>query len=213
MIHLHRLILCWFAFWTTCVGLFAQDVLSVMERTAMKLKNSNGIEASFEATSFNGTQASGSIQGKIMVQGNKFRIQSEEMSTWFDGKTQWTQLSGSNEVNVSSPTQEEIQQQNPYAFIDLYKKGYARQLAEATHQGKSCYEVRLVAQDKKNKIQEMRLTIDKKTFLPLSVRTKMGKGNWLRIRVNSIKMGKKWKDDIFRFDKKQHPDIEIIDLR
>lgn len=192
---------------------FSQTARQVLDQTANKLKASGGIEASFEATQFKGTQEAGSADGRIYVEGNKFKISSSSVTTWFDGHTQWTLLNGSNEVNVSNPTAAELQQTNPYTFLNLYKKGYDLRLATTNYKGKACHEVRLVAQNKSNAIQLLIAVIDKTTHMPLSIRLKDNRGEWTRIRVNGIKTNRRYADSTFRFDQKQHPGIEVIDLR
>ena len=197
----------------TLLPVQAQKAQDILDKTAGKLKNSGGIEAVFEATAFKGTKETGSASGTIKVKGNKFKIESNSLTTWFDGKTQWTLLAGSDEVNVSTPTAAELQAINPYSFINIYKKGYTATLTKASYEGKSVHEVRLVATSKKSSMQKILLTIDPTTLMPLSVRFKNAKGDWTRIRVRSIKTGRKFADAVFTFDAKQHPGIEIIDLR
>lgn len=191
----------------------AQSARSILDKTAEKLRSCGGIKANFEATQFKGTNASGTTSGTIYVQSGKFKITTSDMTTWFDGRTQWTMLSGSNEVNVSNPTQAELQQLNPYAFLDLYKGGYTLSTKSATYQGKNCQEVRMTAQSNANSIQTMIATIDPHSNMPLSVRIKDNRGNWVRIRIRSISTQQHFDSDLFRFDQKAHPGIEVIDLR
>ncbi len=191
----------------------AQTAREVLDKTATKLKSSGGIEARFEGTQFKGTHESGSASGSIQVEGNKFKIASNAMTTWFDGHTQWTLMNGSDEVNVSNPSAAELQQINPYTFVNLYRQGYDLKLGNTNYHGKSCYEVRMTAQSKKNGIQTVLVVIDKQTLLPCSIRMKDSHNEWTRIRVNSISTKKHWADTNFRFDTKSHPGIEVIDLR
>lgn len=190
-----------------------KEARKVLDQTASVLKGSGGIEASFEASVFKGTQLQGSTSGTICIKENKFYISSPELLTWFDGKSQWVLLKNSDEVNVSTPTVEEVQKSNPYTFVNLYKKGYTLQLAEADYNGSKCYEATLTAQSSRQHIQEMRITIDKNSYLPLSIRIREGKNSWTRIRVKDIKTKRKWNDDFFRFNSKDYPKVEIIDLR
>lgn len=54
-----------------------------------------------------------------------------------------------DEVNVSTPTQEELQQINPYTFLYMYQKGFSYKLGTVkTFQGKAVWEVVLTADDK-----------------------------------------------------------------
>lgn len=192
---------------------FAQTARQVLDETANKLKGCGGIEATFEATQFKGAQESGATNGHLYVMGSKYKITSPSLTTWYDGHTQWTLMNGSDEVNVSTPTAAEQQQSNPYTFLSLYKKGYNLQLANTTYKGKTCHEVRLNAQSKNSAMQLIIVVIDKNTHMPLSIRVKDNHGEWTRIRVNSLRTNRRWSDSTFRFDQKQHPGIEVIDLR
>lgn len=199
------------AFGMTC-PLGAQTAQQVLDKTATLLKSSGGLQADFEATTFKKLSPVGTAKGTISVEGSKFMISSNQALMWFDGRTQWSLLKSSDEVNVTSPTPEEIQQINPYTFINLYKNGYNLSLKKTTYQGKSCYEVHLIARNRDNDINEMRITIDKASYLPLSVRIRQDE-NWTRIRVANLKTGKHWADSFFRFNHKDYPDVQIIDLR
>lgn len=191
----------------------AQTARNILDQTADKLNRSGGIEATFEATSFKGTKEAGNTGGTICVQGNRFRLTSPGLTTWYDGKTQWSLHSENEEVYVSNPTETELQSINPYTFINLYKSGYNLKLSGTTYQGKNCHEVRLTAKEKSKSIREMRVVIDKSTALPHSIRIKDSKGNWFRIRIKSIQTGKNWNSSFFTYSSKEHPGIEMVDLR
>lgn len=192
----------------------AQNATTILDHTSAKLKNGGGIQANFDATVFQNKKSTGTTSGSIDVQGKKFKVTSSSMTTWFDGTHQWTLLAGSDEVNLSKPTEAEIQSINPYAFVDLYKNGYKCSLKSATHNGKTCHEVRLLAKNKaKASIKEMLLTIDRTTYMPLCIRLLQKDGKWLRLTIKQITQGKQWPDDHFRFSEKDYPNVELIDLR
>ena len=62
-----------------------------------------------------------------------------ESITWFDGKTQWSYVVTSGEVNISNPTREELQTINPYLLLSTYKKGFTYELGKAKHSGINLY--------------------------------------------------------------------------
>lgn len=192
---------------------FAQTARQVLDHTAAKIKNSGGIEAQFEGTQFKGTHEAGSAYGKIQMQGSKYKIQTSALTTWFDGKTQWTLMNGSDEVNVSKPSAAEQQQANPYTFINLYKQGYNLKLSNTSYHGRACHEVRMMAQSKNSALQLVIIVIEKSTQLPVSIRVKDNRGEWTRIRVSNVRTHRHWNDADFKFNTKSHPGIEVIDLR
>lgn len=192
----------------------AQTARSVLDESAAKLRASAGIEANFEATQFTkGLRETGSTSGSIQVQGTKFKVVSNAVTTWFDGRTQWTLLTGSDEVNVSTPTAAEVGEMNPYTFINLYKQGYTLRLNATTYNGKAAHEVRMTAQSTAANVQTMIVVVDKQTHLPLSIRMKNKSGEWTRIRVKNVQTGKRWADTNFKYNEKQHPGVSVIDLR
>lgn len=191
----------------------AQTARSVLDQTAAKLKAAGGVKATFQATTFDGAEAGGSESGTIYIKGRMFHIDSPRLLTWFDGTTQWSYLEGSGEVNVSHPTEAELQSMNPYTFVDLYKQGYRSSLKSATLRGKDCYEVSLVATDSRKAIRQMVLTLEKGSLAPLCVRLRQGDDRWTRISIYDYTPGQSWKDDFFRFPQQDYPQVEIIDLR
>ena len=128
-----------FALLTFTSAAQAQTAKQILDQTAAKLKKSGGLQATFKVGNFTDGKETGSGSGTIYVKGDKFHIDSPQMKTWFDGKTQWSYLEGSNEVNVSHPTEAELQNINPYTFVNLYKQGYTYSLSHTTLRGKACH--------------------------------------------------------------------------
>lgn len=184
----------------------------LLDKTAAKLSSLQPVKTSFEITSFIGTSEQGTVRGIMYLDGKKYKMESPDMLTWFDGTTQWAYLPESNEVNVSTPTKEEQQTTNPYAFIGLYKKGYNYTMKQINNNGQTAYEVSLTAEKRDADIQEVRINISS-DHTPYSIRVRQGKDNWTRIRVNSLQGKQKFSKDTFTFPKEKYPDAEVIDLR
>lgn len=98
-------------------GAWAQSARSILDKAAATVSNPSGIQAHFQMITKQGTTS-----GDISVKGNKFHATTPDATIWFDGKTQWTYMKGNEEVNVSNPTEAELQAINPYNFINIYKK-------------------------------------------------------------------------------------------
>ena len=73
------------------------------------------------------------------------------------------------------------------------------------------YEVHLTATDKKRSVQEMYITVNSKTYIPTQIRVKHSKG-WNTIEISHFKKAN-LPDGIFRFNSKDFPHAEVIDLR
>ena len=102
---------------------------------------------------------------------------------------------------------------NPYTFISLYRKGYDYEYGESSLRGMDCYCIHLMATEVSQKIREMYLDIDKKNYYPICIRMRRGTDGWTRISIQDFKTNQKYNDSMFKFDKKEYPSAEIIDLR
>ena len=101
---------------------------------------------------------------------------------------------------------------NPYTFTSLYKKGYNTSIKDTKYAGKPCKEVALQAQNKGNQIQRLLVIVDA-NYTPLNIRIKNKQGNWIRFAITEIKPNQQVSNSAFRFNPKDFPNIEIIDLR
>ena len=189
----------------TLLPLFAtaQSAKDVLDKAAANVSNKNGISAKFRISGPNFSPT----DGTIYVKGRKFQATTEVATIWFDGKTQWTYMKAQDEVNVSNPSEAELQSLNPYNFINLYKKGFTYTM---TTKGNN-YEVHLTATDKKRNIQEMYITVSKQGYVLSQVKMKQRNG-WTTINISNLK-ATKLNDSQFRFNAKDYPHAEVIDLR
>ena len=189
---------------------FAQSAGQILNQVATKLQKT-GVKASFEATTFKGLSPNGTVLGTIQTEGNKFKIQSGSMTTWFNGKTLWSMMSGSDEVNVSTPTETEIQKMNPTAFINLYRENCSYYMESDTYAGKTCRKITVVPKARAS-FQRLVVLVDTNGNL-MNVRLKDAKGNWMRFRISQLQTGIKFSKSTFEFSKKDYPKVEVIDLR
>ncbi len=193
--------------WALAVGNimcgFAQDAKSVLDKCAAVVSAKEGVQASFSMES----AQYGTASGTISIKGQKFHAATPVATMWFDGKTQWTYLKNNDEVSVTNPTESQLQAINPYNFINLYKSGFKQTMTTAG----SSYSVHLTATDAKRKIQEMFITIDKKSYTPSEVKLRQG-SKWTTFHISNFKKVA-LSDSEFRFNSKDFPTAEVIDLR
>ena len=179
----------------------AQTAKQVLDKTAAIVAAKSGAKASF---TIKGEQFNTS--GTIAVKGKKFQATTPQATIWFDGKTQWTYLKKNDEVNVANPTEAELAAINPYNFIYMYQKGYKYTMEKKN----GSFIVHLTANNKRS-IQEMYITINSKSHIPSQIRMRQQKG-WTTIDISGFKQSK-LSDGMFRFNSKDFPNAEVIDLR
>lgn len=183
---------------------------SVLDRTVALFKKGGGVEISFSVVLPEEEQ-----QGSIRLKGEKFLLKTEDMVTWFDGRTQWSYLVSADEVTVSEPLEEELQGINPYAWLSLYENGYDLKLQKQQgKQANTVNEVVMTAAQRGRELQRVTIYIDKVSSRPLKFFV-LFKGNDAEtaVLIDSFHTGRQFDDSLFVFDRKSFPSAEVIDLR
>lgn len=183
------------------MGLHAQTARQILDNAAAKVSNKGGASASFTMKQGNTTTS-----GTVQIKGNKFHATATGAELWFDGTTQWAYMTSTQEVNITTPTEAQQQQMNPYKFISLYRTGYNMTKKNVS----GGYEIHLVAQNQRRTVQELYVTVSK-AYVLKSIRMKSGR-NWTSITVSNFRT-QSLSDATFRFNASKYPRAEVIDLR
>lgn len=189
---------------TLCAN--AQDATkakAVLDKTAGIVGRSGGASANFTIIS----AKYGNTSGSIAIKGNKFYARTSQAIVWYNGKTQWSYMKKSNEVNISTPNEAKRLSMNPYTFITMYNRGYNLGMKTIG----SNYQIHLTAQNAKRAVQEMYILINRSSYIPQEVKMRQGK-SWTTIQVTNFK-AKNQSDKTFVFRAKDFPQAEVIDLR
>lgn len=181
----------------------AQTAKQVLDKCAASISSKDGVKADFTMQS----AQYGNLSGKIAVKGKMFHATTSAATMWFDGKTLWTYMTKNEEVNVTSPSETQLQVLNPYNFINMYKNGFTYTMTQTD----KAYNVHLTATDKSKRVQEMFITVDKATSHPTEVKL-LQKQKWTTFSIDNLQTAK-LSDAEFRFNSKDFPSAEVIDLR
>ncbi len=193
----------------------AQNATTILDKAAATYEASGGISATFVMhTRYDAQKASENFEGTIEMKGDKFRLETPDMKVWFDGTTQWSYVERNEEVNVTTPSGEELQLTNPTLLLKSYKKGFtAKYVGESTAEsGKSAYDVELTAK-KKSDIVKVALQIEKSSAFPVKICVETKNGVSTTIHIRNLKTGLDIRDESFTFKESEYPDAEVIDLR
>lgn len=186
------------------IGIYAQNAAQarkILDKTAAVIGRKGGASANFSISGKYGESS-----GTISIKGNKFNARTPQAIIWYDGKTQWTYMKNSQEVNISTPTEAQQQSMNPYKFINIYKNGFKLGMKNVS----GGWQIHLYATNQKRTIKEMYITISK-NYLPQTIKMRQSNG-WSTIKVSNFK-AKNLSDATFKFNAKDYPHAEIIDLR
>lgn len=179
----------------------ATQARKILDKTAAVISRKGGASASFSTSG-----KYGNTSGSISIKGNKFCASTPQATVWFDGKTQWTYMKKSQEVNVSTPTEAQQQSMNPYKFINIYKNGFRLGMKNVS----GGWQIHLYANNQGRTIKEMYITIGK-NYYPKTIKMRQSNG-WTTIHVSNFR-ARHLGDSAFRFNSKDYPNAEVIDLR
>lgn len=176
----------------------AQNATQIFDRTVAAYKAAGAVSASYSM---------GSSKGNIVMKGSQFRILANNIKSWYDGKTQWTYSSATQEVNISTPSANQLVMVNPLAAAQSLKAGYSM---SAKKSGTGY--VLTLKPKAKSKVVSIALYVSKNYVLTKAVYT-TNKGNQT-LTISNYKTKVSTSASTFKFSKNQVPaGTEVVDLR
>ena len=183
-----------------------QEIISRME-TEMEKHEKEGIVMTVDAK----ISILGTVTTKTYSLGDKMRSEGKmmgiEIITWTDGNTEWSYNSKTNEVEISTQEENSETEGDAEMFNDI-TDGYDVTIDKETD--KAWY--LLCKKSKSNKDKDdpkkIELAIAKKTYMPISLKTKM---SGVTITMRDISFGVTEKQ--VTFDAKDYPGVKIVDKR
>lgn len=204
---------------TSIFNLFAQqdpEAKKILDKLSSKTKSYKNIQIEFKMDYVNlKDDYKNSSQGSIILQNDKYKLDFMGVESYFDGKTLYSYLIESNEVNISEPDPNETDiLSNPRQVFTLYEKDYKYQLISQSSEGGSSFAiVDLYPIDLEKDYSRIRLQINTNQY-QLKSATIFGKdGSSFTLSVNTFKTNQPVDDNFYVFDESKYPGVEKIDLR
>lgn len=188
----------------------AQTILDAMSKKYQVLKS---YQAQFTYASA-GAGASESYKGDLTVKNEKFRLLLGGQEVFNDGKTMSTYIKESNEVNVQDYDPSANNELNPTQIYTIYKRGFTNRFLKEQKQGGRTLEViELTPNRPKSPIATVQISVDKadKSVRTWQIVNKDGKRT--TYTISKFTPNVNVPDSFFVFDAKQHPGVEVVDLR
>ena len=185
-------------------GRTEENAIASLDKAIAKISEAESISINFTLC-----QEGDETAGTLDMQCEKFVLHLPDMTVWFDGTTQWTYIESAQEVNISTPEAEELEQTNPLRLLQSYKKDFICQSTEKN--GDICTVV--LRPKEASDIQSATVTWDAKKNEITRLSVSQEGGASIEITLQSYETGKNFSSDHFVFDKNKYPNTEIIDLR
>lgn len=189
--------------------------LEVLNKASQAYNRAGGVKAGFSIKILaKGGSVKDNLSGNILLKGSKFKLETGDMTTWFDGSNQWVYLTSNNEVSLSKPNSKELLMINPVNVFQLYQHGYnSKLLADKVENGKKYYQVELKPYTKNENTLSIVACFEKSSYRPVSIVITNKDKSGSRISIGSYLTGQNYADALFAFNPKDFPDAEVVDLR
>ncbi|MCH5239534.1 MAG: outer-membrane lipoprotein carrier protein LolA [Muribaculaceae bacterium] len=190
-------------------GINAQNSMAasaVLDKAIGKILNSKGCEADFK---INNDGFSG--RGKIITTNNKFKVSLPDAIMWFNGKDLYTFNAAISETTVVIPTEEELTEANPLAYVTSAPKLY--NVAFSTVKKPDRYVLELTPKKNSGNIKRITLTIKKSDFTLETIVVEPRTGSPIRADISGFKTGISFSAKEFEYPQDKYSKIELIDLR
>ncbi len=188
---------------------------AILDKASELFEQSEGVKLSFTLSPDSPDGGAFEPQeGIAFVKRNKFKLDMSYSTIWFDGTTQWVLLKDVNEVNISNPTPQELISISPLGLLNMYKTNYILKKPVArSFNGKATTEIEMTPIDKMQDFERLSIFLDNKTNNVVMVKFATRDGNKNKLTISDYNSSNKFTNDLFQFNKNNHPGVEIIDLR
>jgi outer membrane lipoprotein-sorting protein len=199
----------------TISSTFTQDpkAQAILDQVTKTYGTATTLQASFTLQIENKAQGiKETKRGKIAQKGKKFNVDLGKQRLICDGKKTYTHLIDLKEVQINDYEADNQEDITPSNFFSFYKKGFTYTYGgEQTMGGKKVQLINLIPTNKKKNYSKVELFINKKNQVE-KARIFEKNGSKYTIAVTNVITNKPIDDQLFVFDKKKYPGIEITDL-
>lgn len=191
------------------------DAKKILDNVSAKFKSYKSVQAVFTLKVEDGTgKVQGNKKGTVSMKGARYRVSITGQEIYCDGKTVWTYDKSANEVTVTQLDESTSSVTPQKLFTNFYDKDFLYKYnGEKKQGGKTLQEVELTPTDKTKNFHKVYILVDKKNRNIYSTRILEKGGNVYSYTITSLKGNVPVKDDMFVFDKKTYPGVEVVDLR
>lgn len=149
----------------------------------------------------------------VKARTNKYKVILKGQELISDGKTQWTYLKADKEVQLNA-VDNDPNAINPAKIFTIYEKGFRYLYVSDTKvKGRVNNIIELIPTDSKRSFFKVRLNVDKINKQISNAVIFDKNGNKYTYSIQSFTPNFKAPESIFAFDLKQHPGVEVVDLR
>ncbi|MBX2905373.1 MAG: outer membrane lipoprotein carrier protein LolA [Taibaiella sp.] len=190
---------------------------AVLDGATKKISSLKTLKANFvlKLSGGKGNNVTDTRKGGIALKGQKYRMSLGATEVISDNVTVWTYNKEAKEVQVakndpSAQTMSPVKLLSPSFFEKEYTYSYKGERKEG---GKNCDIVELTPHDKSKQLAKIELVVDKGTSMIVGGNYWEKNGNKYAVTISNIVQNADIPDAQFGWNPKEHPGVEVVDLR
>ena len=191
------------------------DAKKILDNVSAKFKTYKSAVANFSLKIENSSgKILGTKTGVVNMKGSKYRVSVSGQEIYSDGSNIWTYDKSTNEVQITQFDGSANTITPQKMFTNFYDKDFLYKLNGETKKGKkTIQEIELTPLDKTKTFFKVLVYIDKTSQSIMSTKVFQKTGDRYTYTITSLKTNTQPTDDLFVFDAKKYPKVEILDLR
>ena len=190
-----------------------QKAITLLDQVSTKTKTYKSIKADFSYTMENKQAKINEVKnGSLMIQGDKYRLSVAGQIVICDGKTIWTYIQESNEVQINNLNDKD-EALTPSKLLTSYNENYKPKIIRDKNQTDPNIETVELTPKASKTFTKAILTIDKSKLQVKSFMLYDKNGNVFTYKVTKFSTEVPVTAADFSFNPKQYPGVEIIDMR
>ncbi len=188
---------------------------AILDNASNKIKTLKSLKAGF-SISISGAKGAKpqTKSGNVFMKGNKYYVSLTGQEIYCDAKNIWTYMKENNEVQITSFDPSENSFTPSKLFTNFYDKEYSyKYVGEQTVAGKKVDVILLTPTSKNKQFSKVELMIDKTQQVVAGGKMYEKSGNVFTYSVSNYTPNPTLADNLFSFDSKKYPKVEVVDLR
>ena len=187
-------------------SVFSGNVDNIISQVLQQYSKAGGISASVNSVS-----SDGAVNGNVILQNEKFFLNTPGMKVWYNGENLWTYTSESGELMLTEPSIEDLYSISPYAALSNYKRLFTVSLLKDAN---SIQVLKLTPKSSDTVFSNIILTVNGKNKYIIKVEFYFSNGYVNTVNLNYTKSGQHFSSDMFKYNLKLLPaGTPVVDLR
>lgn len=189
-----------------------QKASALLDDLSAKTKASKSIKAEFTYSMYNEkAKINEEKTGSLLLSGNKYKMNAAGRIIFCDGKTIWTYIEKSNEVQISS-LEDSDDSMTPSKLLSSYNENYKSKIIRDKKQDANTELIELIPNKQKNIVRAI-LGIDKAKTQVKSFTLFDKNGSTYTYKITRYQTDIPVTNSDFTFDSAKFPGVDIQDLR